>query len=689
MNKSDSKCNSNIKFKHKHWDVFFVFTVLMIMGVFLAVSAFAQQDLRGPPGQAGLFASDNQGVDAMNLPPTLTSLESKKQSPQEAGISIKWTAKAKDPEKDPLYFMFRLNGPSTEFVWKMVSSWSEENTWDWQTNSGDAGDYQISVSVRDETHIGPQFTPDEKISDFTLTAPQVPQEAEAQPTVERLPIVPIPEQTYVPPVEEQQPTQMQQVATPRETEPVNQAPVMTGLTSVPASPQDAGTVVTWDAQASDPESDGMLYLFMLDGQIVADWQYQNQWTWDTSGNENGVHIIEARVRDGAHNADGDSSKKASFIINKPNEMPVISDLSPDKASPQEAGSIVTWTAQASDLEKNPILFRFFLNELPVTDWQSRNKWVWTADAGESQIEVQVRDGKHAEQDGFDDRKSATFNILPLNQKPSIINLGSDKLSPQEAGTTITWTVESMDADGDPLQFQFTLDGTVMQTWSAGPVWSWTATKEQVGRHVIEAMVRDGKHNPDGDSASSANFEIVLPPDNAPVMSSLTADKESPQVAGTSITWTTAASDVENDPLQFQFTLDGTVMQDWSNSPVWIWTSTKEQVGGHVIDAMVRDGKHNPDGDSASSANFEIVLPPDNAPVMSSLTADKESPQVAGTSITWTTAASDVENDPLQFQFTLDGTVMQDWSNSPVWIWTSTKEQVGRACHRCHGPGWKT
>ena len=150
----------------------------------------------------------------------------------------------------------------------------------------------------------------------------------------------------MPPVEEQQPAQTEPLAQPQETKPANLAPVMTSLTPVPASPQEAGIVVTWEAIASDQESDGLQFLFLLDDQPVTDWQYQNQWTWATSANEIGVHSIEARVRDGAHNAEGDSSKKASFTINKPNEKPVISELSADKASPQETGSIVTWTAKA-------------------------------------------------------------------------------------------------------------------------------------------------------------------------------------------------------------------------------------------------------------------------------------------------------------------------------------------------------
>ncbi|MDD1751331.1 MAG: hypothetical protein LUO89_15820, partial [Methanothrix sp.] len=632
----------------------------MITGVLLAISACAQQpDDRMPGffGRGGLSTPDSVGGDSSNQQPKLTGLESDRPSPQEAGSSIKWTANAVDNENDPLSFMFRLKGPSTGESWTPVTQWSQDNTWKWSTNIADAGKYQISVLVRDDMHAGAEFTPDEKIADFLLTAPQAPSESQAQPTIEPLPIVTAPEQTYV--------------------QPANLAPVMISLTSVPASPQEAGIAVTWVAEANDQEGDSLQFLFLVDDQPVTGWQYQNQWTWQTSANEIGTHSIEARVKDGAHNQEGDSSKKASFTISKPNEKPVILELAADKASPQETGSIVTWTAQANDAENDQILYRFFLNGLPVTDWQSSNQWAWTGAEGEAQVEVQVRDGKHAEQDGFDDRRSATFIILSPNQKPDIINFSPDKLSPQEIGSIITWTVEYMDAENDPLQFQFSLDGQVVSDWSDSPVWIWTASAEQVGQHVIEARVRDGKHNAEGDSSKSANFEIVLPPNNAPVMSSLTADKESPQVTGTAITWTAVASDPESDPLQFQFSLDGQAVSDWSDSPVWIWTASAEQVGQHVIEARVRDGKHNAEGDSSKSANFEIVLPPNNAPALSGLTADKESPQVTGTAITWTAVASDPESDPLQFQFSLDGQVVSDWSDSPVWIWTASAEQVGQ------------
>ena len=455
---------------------------------------------------------------------------------------------------------------------------------------------------------------------------------------------------------------------------------MSSLTADKESPQVTGTAVTWTAVASDAENDPLQFLFLMDGQVMQDWSESPVWSWTAAAEQVGQHAIEAKVRDGKHNAEGDSSSSANFeIVLPPNDAPVMSSLTADKESPQVTGTAVAWTAAASDAENDPLQFQFFLDGQVVQDWSDSPVWTWTAAADRSAsmlVEAKVRDGKHNAEG--DSSSSANFEIvLPPNDAPVMSSLTADKESPQVTGTAVTFTAVASDAENDPLQFQFSMDGQVMQDWSDSPVWSWTAAAEQVGQHAFEAKVRDGKHNAEGDSASSANFEIVLPPNTAPVMSSLTADKESPQVTGTAVIWTAVASDAENDPLQFQFLMDGQVMQDWSESPVWSWTAAAEQVAPHAIEAKVRDGKHNAEGDSASSANFEIVLPPNTAPVMSSLTADKESPQVTGTAVVWTAVASDAENDPLQFQFLMDGQVMQDWSESPVWSWTAAAEQVGQ------------
>jgi len=105
-----------------------------------------------------------------------------------------------------------------------------------------------------------------------------------------------------------------------------------------------------------------------------------------------------------------------------NQAPSVVRLVVDKGSPQDAGSKITWTAQASDSENDPISYRFFLDGQPATDWQPQNQWTWTtteASVGDNQVEVRIIDGKHAGQDRFDAYKTSSFVINVPSQTPAV------------------------------------------------------------------------------------------------------------------------------------------------------------------------------------------------------------------------------------------------------------------------------
>jgi len=111
-----------------------------------------------------------------------------------------------------------------------------------------------------------------------------------------------------------------------------------------------------------------------------------------------------------------------------NLSPVVNSIVPDKLSPQTPGTSIIWTANATDPEKDKILYRFFLNGpstagswKPETDWSDASSWTWTtskSDVGTSQVRVWVRDGNHSKEDSFDGEQVAMFTIKEISRNIS-------------------------------------------------------------------------------------------------------------------------------------------------------------------------------------------------------------------------------------------------------------------------------
>ena len=118
------------------------------------------------------------------------------------------------------------------------------------------------------------------------------------------------------------------------------------------------------------------------------------------------------------NESGVSHKTDNTTVIKPNPLPRLYGLSPDKHSPQDVGITVTWTADASDSDGDPIFFRFFLNGKLERGWLEDNTWTWETskgDVGKNLIEVWIRDGKHVGPEGYDGIGSEFFIIDPETQ----------------------------------------------------------------------------------------------------------------------------------------------------------------------------------------------------------------------------------------------------------------------------------
>ena len=401
----------------------------------------------------------------------------------------------------------------------------------------------------------------------------------------------------------------------------------------------AGSWVSWNASANDPDNDCLFYKYSLKPPKTGDkwiiersWSNDSNWIWLVPNwNNDDIGEIKLDVSDGNQNnktPNVDSEIIQCKIKCNINQKPAITGLNVNKNSPQYVGTDVTWTIDAKDPEDDPISCRFLLNGQSATSWQSQKQWTWTtkeADIGENRIEARVIDGKHASQDSSDDAKAVNFTITAPNEKPSITSFVPDKTSPQDAGSAIVWTAEASDPENDSLSYQFSLNGQPVGGWTEISAWNWRTSESDIGSHSIEAKVKDGNHNPEGDDAKTENFTLTRP-NEKPSITSFVPDETSPQDAGSAIVWTAQASDPENDPLSYRFYLNDQQATDWQPAGQWTWTTKEANVGENRIEARIIDGKHaGLDGfDDNDSASFKVTLP-NRKPAVSGLNISERKP----------------------------------------------------------------
>ncbi|OPX78139.1 MAG: hypothetical protein A4E45_01492 [Methanosaeta sp. PtaB.Bin039] len=168
-----------------------------------------------------------------------------------------------------------------------------------------------------------------------------------------------------------------------------------------------------------------------------------------------------------------------------NQMPVVRLMSSSE-SPLAAGTTVTFAAEASDPEGDPLKFWFVLDDNTVRGESGDSSWTWRPtqeDVGDHVLTVWVTDDLES--------SSASMDItVQPNSPPSILSIQMDPKSPI-VGSSATFTVQASDPEGDPMEFAFRLDQVPVSGWSADNIWSWTPSGGDAGDHILEAIVRDG------------------------------------------------------------------------------------------------------------------------------------------------------------------------------------------------------
>jgi len=242
---------------------------ISVMGAALFQSGLIPDLISNGDKEAGIAV-----IEKSIEPPKLTSFGPERDSPQKVGVSIRWTARAQDPDDETLYYKFLLMGPSTGGSWDAVQDWSTQSWWDWTPSK--AGSYQVLVEVRD-----PEGNNNSMIKSYEIVEPVSEEENDD-----------------------------------KEGEP----PVLRSLKPDKTSPQVVGTAIKWTATAEDPDDTSLYYRFQLKGpftdgyRVVQDRSTKDSWEWKPA--EAGSYEVLVQVWDGDHAgpSESDDFRAVSYEI---------------------------------------------------------------------------------------------------------------------------------------------------------------------------------------------------------------------------------------------------------------------------------------------------------------------------------------------------------------------------------------
>jgi hypothetical protein len=338
---------------------------------------------------------------------------------------------------------------------------------------------------------------------------------------------------------------------------------------------------------------------------------------------------------------------------------VITDLSPDKPSPQSAErSTVRWNAGVAGAV-GELTFEFRVHDGKAEKTVQTGPspaWDWSpAIPGTYRVKVVARDsiGNTAES-GW----SAEYGIAPslVVSSPT-----PDKGSPQAAEmATVRWTAGAAGGVGEH-SFEFRIhdgkEGTSVQSGHS-PTWEWSPMKP--GTYRVQVVVRDSIGTT-MESGWSREYRVVP----RLVVSSLAPDKPSPQAAEmATVRWNAqAAGGVGGRTFEFRIH-DGKEEKPAQKglSPVWEWKPLEP--GSYRVKVVVRDSIGNA---VASGWSKEYGIAPKL--VVSSITADKASPQAAEmVTVRWKAeAAGGIGERSFEFRI-FDGKSEKAAQRGPSGIW---------------------
>ena len=351
-------------------------------------------------------------------------------------------------------------------------------------------------------------------------------------------------------------------------------------------------------------------------------------------------------------------------------------VSANKASPQDVGATVTWTASPVG-GSAPYAYEWWVYDgqaWNTAGWTASNTFAWTPGAGAAyQIFVWVKSsGNNA--DTYEAYTYSPFTITAA--AVSSVTMAANKTAPQAPGTTVTFTATASGGTA-PYSYKFWIyDGAtwVPSGWSTTNTFAWTPNVANAN-YQIYAWARSAGNNADTYEAGAAT-PFAIAQANVPTVT-LTPNKPAPQAPGTTVTFTASASS-GLAPYTYKFWVyDGTtwINYGWSGTNTFAWTPNVANASYQVYVWARNNGNAVDTYDGYAYTPFAIA----STGVSSvGVSVNKASPQNHGTAIAWTATPAG-GTAPYQYEWWVyNGStwVASGWSGSNTWTWTPAVANAG-------------
>ena len=172
--------------------------------------------------------------------------------------------------------------------------------------------------------------------------------------------------------------------------------------------------------------------------------------------------------------------------------------------------------------------------------------------------------------------------------------------------------------------------------------------------------------------SEFSQEVSTTPAGTLTLTSITASVTAPQSVGAAITFSATASGTVMAPQFKWFTSDGSnwiVSQEWSPNNVFTWTPTVANPNA-AVSVWARTSTADAPDNSSAAASISFPITDARSAVTVSLSANRNAPQLIGTKILFTAAASGAAAPEFKW-WVSDGaswTVVQEWSSNNRLNW---------------------